>query len=122
MPRLTATPFLATVALIVPLVAYASCMGPYPPSMVKAFNQNCARDASMMNFCSCMMEQVQKNIPLSDFIEIGNSPGGINQDPRFVAASRQCAASLPAGGTASSSPAKPVSGSSSPSHSPALIR
>jgi hypothetical protein len=80
-----------------PLTAWAACMGPYPPSMVRAFNQNCARDAKLQAYCSCVMDGVQKTIPLADFIEIGNSPGGINGDPRFIKASDSCSPKIPAG-------------------------
>ena len=77
--------------------ASADCMGPYPPSMVRAFNQNCAKQPSMQPFCGCIIDEVQKNIPLVDFIEIGNSAAGINNDPRFVKASQKCTPLLTGG-------------------------
>ncbi len=81
---------LSLLVLSLPCAVYADCMGPYPPSMVKAFNQNCAKDPKMLSFCGCIMDEVQKNIPLADFIEIGNSAAGINNEPRFIAAGKKC--------------------------------
>jgi hypothetical protein len=111
---------LLTVLVIgLPVASIAECMGPYPPSMVRAFNQNCAKDPKMLSFCSCIMDDVQKNIPLADFIEIGNSAGGINDDPRFIKASKKCtplmsgapaAAVTPALQPATAAPASPVTG------------
>jgi hypothetical protein len=84
--------------------------------MVKAFNQNCAKDPKMLPFCSCIMDEVQKSIPLSDFIEIGNSAGGINSDPRFVKASQKCAPML-SGGQSTGTP--PSTGASAPANNTA---
>lgn len=84
----------ALLSLLWPVAAQAECMGPYPPSMVRAFNQNCAKDPKMLPFCNCIMDEVQRNIPLADFIETGNSPTGINGDPRFIKASQKCAPQL----------------------------
>lgn len=81
--------------IVLSVAAIAECMGPYPPSMVKAFNQNCATDPKLTGFCTCIISEVQKNIPLADFIEVGNSAGGINSDPRFIKASKKCSAQLP---------------------------
>lgn len=81
---------LGTMLILLAETAGAECMGPYPPSMVRAFNQNCAKQPSMQPFCGCIIDEVQKNIPLADFIEIGNSPSGINNDPRFIKASQKC--------------------------------
>jgi hypothetical protein len=95
MPRTMISLLAFALALGLPLAAAAECMGPYPPSMVRAFNQNCAKDATMMPFCSCIMDEVQHTIPLADFIEIGNSATGINGDPRFIKASKKCSPKLP---------------------------
>lgn len=84
-----------TALILFPLTSSADCMGPYPPSMVRAFVQNCAKDPKMMPFCSCVMDDIQKNIALADFIEIGNSAGGIANDPRFIQASKTCAPQIP---------------------------
>ena len=97
-------------AVFIPLLANAECMGPYPPSMVRSFNQNCAKEPKMQGFCSCMIDEVQKNIPLADFIEIGNSAGGINNDPRFIKAGQKCMP-LVSGGTVTPSANPVVTGS-----------
>jgi hypothetical protein len=103
--------FFASVVSL-PLASGAECMGPYPPSMVRAFNQNCASDPKLAGFCGCIMNEVQRNIPLADFIEVGNSAGGINADPRFIKASKKCSAQLPD---------VPVAGSSAKAQNPAPV-
>lgn len=75
---------------LLPLAASADCMGPYPPSMVISFNSNCAKDPKLAAYCTCVMDEVQHTIPLADFIEVGNSAGGINEDPRFIKAGKKC--------------------------------
>jgi hypothetical protein len=95
MSRYACTVLFSCITLSIPLAAAAECMGPYPPSMVKAFNQNCATEPKLVAYCGCIMNEVQKNIPLADFIEIGNSAGGINNDPRFIKSSKKCSAQLP---------------------------
>jgi len=110
----------------VPLTVAADCMGPYPPSMVRAFNQNCATDSSKVAFCTCLLDQVQKTIPLADFIEIGNSVNGLSSDPRFMKASASCSPQMPGGKQSSgqqgqpqaqqSTPARPNNGLANPVH------
>jgi len=36
------------------------------------------------------MDEMQKTISLADFIEAGNSPGGLEGDPRVIKASQHC--------------------------------
>jgi hypothetical protein len=106
MTRRMKLPLLFLLVALAP-VAKADCMGPYPPSMVKAFNQSCAQDPNVLPFCNCIMDGVQKSIPLADFIETSNSPTGINNDPRFVSATKECSSLLP-GSPASKAAAAPA--------------
>ena len=101
-------PLVAMFLSTLPFASFADCMGPYPPSMVKAFNDNCAKDPAMTSFCTCLMDDVQKNIPLADFIEIGNSAGGINSDPRFVKSSKKCSSLITGSAPTSNAPGSPA--------------
>lgn len=88
-------PALAALLLAGWIAPALACQTPYPPSMIKAFTQNCSKDARFAHACDCMILRAQKEIPLDEFIEAGNLPGGLNSDTRFVKASKECAAIYP---------------------------
>ncbi len=92
MSRFLILPLFAFISLGVYGVATAAVIEPYPLSMVSVFKQNCAKDQTMNTYCDCVIESVQKTIPLAEFIELGNKPGAIGEDARFIKASQDCAA------------------------------
>jgi hypothetical protein len=75
--------------------AAAACNEPYPPSMIKAFMANCDKDLGLKDYCGCLIDSLQKTIPLADFIEVGTHPGGVNSDPRYISANQSCAKKYP---------------------------
>jgi|GEM_PF-1035165 len=89
-PLLSATALL----LLIPSVSFA-CIESYPPSIVNIFNKNCVKDDnSKSGYCSCVIEHIQKTIPLGEFIEIGNASGSSIDDARFNKATKACLAKL----------------------------
>jgi hypothetical protein len=97
-------PVLAALLLACWFAPAIACQTPYPPSMIKAFTQNCSKDAHFAQACDCMIQRAQQEIPLDEFIEAGNQPGGLNSDARFVKASKECASAHPV----TSTPAPPA--------------
>jgi len=88
--------YVVLICVLCPAMACAAdiaCKEPYPPSMVAAFPEHCSADTKTV--CKCVIEAVQKTIPLSEFIEASYKAGGLNADPRFNSATKECIAKGP---------------------------
>ena len=75
--------------------AYSEPAAPYPASVVNLFNRDCGKDAYMMKVCSCTINEVQRTVPLAQFLDEGSKAGGIASDPRYMAAIKGCVAKYP---------------------------
>jgi hypothetical protein len=81
--------------LAIAQAAYSAAITPYPQSIVSLFNKDCGKDAYMAKVCSCTINEVQKTVPLKEFLDEGSKPGGIAADPRYMRAIKGCVARFP---------------------------
>ena len=102
MKRLNKTSLIYTILLVLLSTTASADDGctkdnPYPPSLVKSFMTGCVSKPDFKDFCECTISKLQSNMPLYDFVEIGNTSNtALQKDARFTESTNACLSKIKA--------------------------